>query len=145
MRYLRCLTPFAAAGIATAVLLSACANRTVDMSEASTAVTGQSLYARHCSACHGPLGEGDGPVADTMRVTVPNLRTLRARSNGVFPREIVASYIDGRDLPPAHGDRYMPVWGEVLAAIDEDGTLRYDAVSNQRITAIVDYLQQIQN
>lgn len=143
MRYLRLIC--FAVGAAAAGMLSACGNRTLNMSEASTAVTGQSLYARHCSACHGSLGEGDGPVAAVMSVPVPNLRNLRARSNGVFPRETVVRYIDGRELPPAHGDRYMPVWGEVLTAIDENGTLRYDTLANQRITSIVDYLQQIQN
>jgi hypothetical protein len=81
---------------------------------------GANLYRNNCAACHGMAGEGDGPVASAMRVTIPNLRTLASRNDGEFPRDAVTAYIDGRTVPAAHGDRYMPVWGDVLAP----GTMR---------------------
>ena len=93
---------------------------------------GAQLYAENCASCHGRNAEGDGPVATVIAVTVPNLRTLRERYGGSFPRDNVIAYVDGRSLPTAHGDRYMPVWGEVFA--DEGGS----------IEALTEYLAQIQ-
>lgn len=99
-------------------------------------------FATHCASCHGLLGEGDGPVAASIRVTVPNLRTLTQRNRGEFPTDAVASYIDGRNLPAAHGDRYMPVWGLVF---DTTERLVEDAAgAESRIDAIVGYLREIQ-
>jgi mono/diheme cytochrome c family protein len=100
-------------------------------------VSGAATFATHCAACHGSGGDGGGPVAATLNVPVPNLRTLTQR-NGAFPREWVASKIDGRDLPPAHGNRAMPVWGNVF---DTTGQLFVDAEnSDQRIDAVIEYL-----
>ncbi len=105
-------------------------------------VTGADTFATHCASCHGPQGEGDGPVAATMRVTVPNLRSLTERNGGQFPTEAVATYIDGRNMPAAHGDRYMPVWGGVFATTEE---LIEDAESpEQRIDAVIEFLLQLQ-
>lgn len=96
----------------------------------------------HCVACHGPLGEGDGPVAAVLAGTVPNLRTLSERNGDKFPADTVASYIDGRSFPAAHGARMMPVWGEVF-----DGTsqLVTGAEGSQtRIEGLLAYLRELQ-
>jgi mono/diheme cytochrome c family protein len=105
---------------------------------------GAQLFARHCASCHGPVGEGDGPVAAAMVITVPNLRSLSARSDGQFPREAVMRYIDGRDLPAAHGDRVMPVWGDTFAAAAADAESA-DQIARDRITAITEFVEQLQN
>ena len=76
--------------------------------------TGARLYFNHCAACHGDDAEGTGPVAATMRVATPNLRALAQRNGGVFPAESVAAYIDGREVTAPHGDRQMPIWGDVF-------------------------------
>ena len=103
--------------------------------------SGAETFATHCAACHGQRGEGDGPVASTLSVPVPNLRTL-AQRNGAFPTEWVASKIDGRDLPSAHGDTAMPIWGSVF---DTTGQLFVDAESSkQRIDAVVEFLLELQ-
>jgi mono/diheme cytochrome c family protein len=142
----RSIRAVTAAVTATGALLSACSGSPVtETAQEATEPDGRSLFAQHCSACHGPLAEGDGPVANVMLVTVPNLRSLQERAGGTFPREPVMRYIDGRDLPAAHGDRYMPVWGETFAAVDEDGVVTDEAMADDRIGAIVDYLESIQN
>jgi mono/diheme cytochrome c family protein len=97
---------------------------------------GRALFARHCASCHGTFGEGDGPVASVM--PVPNLRTLSTRSGGEFPREAVMRYIDGRELPAAHGERLMPVWGDTFAGDGEDA-------ARNRISAITDFVEELQN
>jgi mono/diheme cytochrome c family protein len=105
---------------------------------------GARLFARHCASCHGPVGEGDGPVAAAMVITVPNLRSLSTRSDGQFPRDAVMRYIDGRDLPAAHGNRVMPVWGDTFAATaaDQDSG---DEIARERIAAITEFVEQLQN
>ncbi len=40
---------------------------------------GESLYRTHCSACHGELGEGNGPAAAGMSPPPANLRWLMRR------------------------------------------------------------------
>jgi mono/diheme cytochrome c family protein len=76
--------------------------------------TGAELYGRFCGSCHGAGGRGDGPVAATMKVEVPDLTRL-ARRPGGFPEEQVRRIIDGREVIAAHGRRSMPVWGYEFA------------------------------
>lgn len=102
---------------------------------------GARLYFNHCAACHGEDGEGGGPVAATLRVTMPNLRSLAMRSGGVFPTEAVTAYIDGRETPAAHGDRQMPVWGDVFRG-PEQGTA--ERTTRRRIAALVELIASIQ-
>ena len=103
---------------------------------------GAELYRNYCSACHGATGEGDGPVAGVMQVTVPNLRTLAMRSGGRFPTDAVTAYIDGTRIPLAHGSRQMPIWGDVFLWDDEGASVER---AEQRIAAIVDYLMVLQH
>ena len=103
--------------------------------------SGAELYANHCAACHGAEGEGGGPVAAVMQVTVPNLRTLRMRNRGVFPADAIAAYVDGREIKASHGDRQMPIWGDVFRAEQPAGG---DAAVRARIAAIVAFIEALQ-
>ena len=103
--------------------------------------TGARLYFNHCAACHGGEGEGGGPVAATMRIGVPNLRTLAQRNDGVFPADAVTAYIDGRELNAAHGDRQMPIWGDVFRG-PEQGTS--ERTVRRRIAAVVEFIESLQ-
>lgn len=102
---------------------------------------GARLYFNHCAACHGEDGEGTGPVAASMRVTVPNLRTLAQRNGGTFPADAVTAYVDGREVEPAHGDRHMPIWGDVFRGTDQ-GTAKRTV--RRRIAAVVDFISRLQ-
>ena len=102
---------------------------------------GARLYFNHCAACHGEDAEGGGPVAAAMRVTVPNLRTLAIRNGGVFPAEAVRAYIDGRESVAAHGDRQMPIWGDVFRG-SEQGTA--ERTVRRRIAALVELIETLQ-
>jgi mono/diheme cytochrome c family protein len=102
---------------------------------------GARLFFNHCAACHGEAAEGGGPVAAAMRVTMPNLRTLAMRNGGTFPTEAVHAYIDGRDTTAAHGDRRMPIWGDVFGG-PEQGTSQRTV--RRRIAALVDFIESIQ-
>lgn len=102
----------------------------------------EQTFVTHCASCHGVLGEGDGPMVQVMRVNVPNLRQLAQRNAGVFPADTIAGYIDGRNLPASHGDRVMPVWGDVFDTTSE--FLADAEAAQERIDGIVEYLRDIQ-
>src|SRR5262245_5863391 len=46
------------------------------------AMSGQDLYRRYCAACHGTSGEGNGPVASSLKVQVPDLTRIAQRQGG---------------------------------------------------------------
>jgi mono/diheme cytochrome c family protein len=102
---------------------------------------GARLYFNHCAACHGQDGEGGGPVAATMHIAMPNLRSLAMRNNGEFPDKAVTSYIDGREAPAAHGERQMPIWGDVFRGV-EQGTA--ERTARRRIAALVAFVSTLQ-
>lgn len=76
--------------------------------------SGRQMYLRYCASCHGSAGKGDGPVRRDLKVKVPDLTLLKSKNKGLYPTDRVMSSIDGSRLVRAHGDRNMPVWGEVF-------------------------------
>lgn len=101
--------------------------------------SGAELYKRFCSSCHGSGGEGDGPVAPTLRVLVPDLTRLAQRRQGEFPAQAVLRIIDGREVRTAHGSRLMPVWGYEFRTAGATGQ---DA--DALVSRLVDHLRSIQ-
>lgn len=133
------------------------ANQEVDMSERNIAAatlavlltastvsadpveTGEALYAEYCAKCHGANGSGDGEFMEFKSTELPDLRTLSLRNDG-FPLQEVVRVIDGRAELDAHGERFMPAWGEVFG---RDET-RADAIVRARILNLILYLDSIQ-
>jgi mono/diheme cytochrome c family protein len=105
--------------------------------QAADLAEGIDLYRNHCAACHGADGEGDGPAAPAMRAPVPNLRVLARRNGDVFPTDSVAAYVDGREVKAAHGDRQMPIWGDVFRSPDEKK-------ARERIDSLIEFLKTMQ-
>ena len=104
---------------------------------------GDQLFQRFCASCHGKLGYGDGPVAPSIKVMIPDLTQLSQRAGGRFPADRVREIIDGRAVLPAHGTRPMPVWGyELEAQVPEDQSGR--EVAQGLIDRLVEYLRSIQ-
>ena len=107
-------------------------------------LSGQELFGRYCSACHGPEARGDGPVAATLRMAPPNLRLLSRRNDGEFPAARVRQMIDGRAMSGAHGTREMPIWGyEFWVEEGADATAEREA--RKIIDRLVEYLESIQD
>jgi hypothetical protein len=75
---------------------------------------GESLYAQYCSSCHGKDGRGGGSVTPYLKIKVPDLTLLKKNHKGIYPLDDVMAAIDGRRTVRGHGDRQMPVWGEVF-------------------------------
>jgi len=122
--------------LALLALLATVAARAQDFSGYS----GEQLYMRFCASCHGTSGQGDGVVAKSLTVMVPDLTRIARRQGGVFPEEQVRRIIDGRETRPPHGDRAMPVWGYEFSSHAGGAGAKTDAML-QRLT---DYLRSLQ-
>lgn len=97
----------AAVVLAILLLVAAVAARSADFSTYS----GKQLYIRFCANCHGEEGLGNGIVAGSLKVEVPDLTRIARRHGGKFTEDDIRRIIDGRKTIPAHGFRTMPVWG----------------------------------
>ena len=128
------------------LLLACCVTAQVHAAEqpATTAVPasdGAGDYVIYCAVCHGSSGAGDGPLAPGLTVPPPDLRSLRFLGGGIFPRNRVTEMIDGREMIMFHGDRDMPVWGDVFKrSRGAQGERRV----RERIDGLVDYLESLQ-
>ena len=105
--------------------------------------TGVGLYRTYCASCHGVDGHGDGPVAPSLKVEVPDLTRIARRQGGRFPAEQLRKIIDGRTTVPPHGTRTMPVWGQAFSAAG-GGDSRSAAQASRLVDLLVQYLQSIQ-
>jgi mono/diheme cytochrome c family protein len=105
--------------------------------------SGAQLYRRFCASCHGPDAHGDGPVAASLRVLVPDLTLLANRHGGTFPADQVRKIVDGRTVQPPHGSRDMPVWGTEFQAAAPPGSDQRNG--DDLIDRLVDYLRGIQH
>ncbi len=100
------------------------------------ASAGKEIYEKHCVQCHGP--DGDVRAAEKYSAETPDLRRISERmAQGRLPRVMLKEFIDSRRLVQAHGNRTMPVWGELL---DSEG----DGTADEKIDALVDYIESIQ-
>jgi mono/diheme cytochrome c family protein len=107
------------------------------------AMSGKELYERFCAACHGVAGRGDGPVAASFTVEVPDLTLIARRAGGAYPRERIVRIIDGRHILGAHGSRTMPVWGEDFNRL-EIGNPDAERSTRMVIDRLADYVWLLQ-
>ncbi len=77
-------------------------------------ISGAYQYYRLCAVCHGEEGRGDGPMSRMLKTPPPNLTRLARNNGGHFPFLRVLAMIDGRNTVEVHGNREMPVWGQLL-------------------------------
>jgi len=63
------------------------------------------LYAQRCLGCHGPSGQGDGPVAASLPVRVPDFREIVETKSTPQIRRAIA---EGRGIMPAFGPALRP-------------------------------------
>jgi mono/diheme cytochrome c family protein len=111
---------------------------------------GEALFQQYCAPCHGADARGDGPVAGDLKTTPPSLREIARRRGGEFDAQEIAAFIDGRQMPRAHGTPEMPIWGRLFGyAAQAEGALSSDQIALEketkaRIARLVDYLRMIQ-
>ncbi|HYL03834.1 MAG TPA: cytochrome c [Steroidobacteraceae bacterium] len=118
-----------------AAILAGGAVRAAQAQDLSSYESGAGLYRAHCASCHGAGGHGDGPVAASLKVEVPDLTRIARRQGGRFPADRLRRIIDGRTTVPPHGTRTMPVWGLAFGSPQQ---------SNRLADLLVQYLLSIQ-
>ena len=105
-----------------------------------SAIDGPGMFQEYCAACHGKQATGDGPAAAALKTVPADLTRISARNGGKFPTTKVRRYIEGLDEIAAHGNRDMPVWGQVLRGTSAD---RADVqIRVENLTKYIESLQQ---
>jgi mono/diheme cytochrome c family protein len=124
---------------------AACAEVRTKSDAASEVVVqiGREAYMQYCASCHGADGRGGGAVAPALKTPPPDLTNMAARKEGRFSEKEVASLIDGRDMPPVHGTREMPVWGKRFSERMGGGEIGEESVRGQ-LLVLIEYLRSIQ-
>jgi mono/diheme cytochrome c family protein len=109
----------------------------------SDPTSGKQMFHDYCAACHGTLGNGDGPAAPFLK-TPPADLTLLAKKNGRnFPTDHVTNVLQFGIPTTAHGSKDMPVWGELFKSLSAShGTER--AESALRIHRLSEYIKTLQ-
>lgn len=88
--------------------LAGCVEQDLDVS----AEAGAQMFQEGCAACHGVDARGGGDFGQEDFAILPDLTTLSARHNGVFPRDYVMGFIDGYHAQGTDpGPRVMPEFG----------------------------------
>ncbi len=107
---------------------------------------GEIEYRNSCIACHGPKGEGNGPLVDELMKRPADLTILAQKNGGLFPYNRVYAVIDGRSLIPRHGDREMPIWGTQFLEenVEKYGPDAGEIVTQERIHELANYLESLQ-
>ena len=138
---MRGLTAIGTLALVAALVVIPATGLPQDRSSSSSAAAGRRTYRVYCAVCHGQGGKGDGPLAESLRSTPPDL-TLIARDNGgEYPTEQVARIIDGREPILGHGGPDMPVWGDAFKNAEtgfDDDKVRL------KIRSVVDYVAKLQ-
>jgi len=118
---------------------------------ADKADLGKQEYDANCAICHGAAGKGDGPYADMLNTRVTALTTLAKANGGVFPFARVYEIIEGKQVPKAHGQRDMMIWGDdyvtrAAGLKDDYGSPLYDPAvrARSRILALTEYVYRLQ-
>jgi mono/diheme cytochrome c family protein len=116
-----------------------------EQASSSAPPEGYGSYLDACSICHGAFGRGDGSMANMLEKAPADLTQLSKNNGGVFPWRYVYETIDGRLMSDAHGQRDMPIWGEVWTrAVPPEQRKHADVYVKGRVLELMLYLDAIQ-
>ena len=102
---------------------------------------GAGAYRAYCASCHGTTAQGNGDVAQYLRVKPTDLTLLTQDNGGTFPFDTVVKVIDGRKAVPGHGQGEMPVWGDALMVAGGGHT---EAEVQEKIEQLAHFLWSMQ-
>lgn len=102
--------------------------------------SGPEMYRAYCASCHGAEGLGNGPVAEHLKLAVPNLTLLARDHQGTFPKARVEQVIRGEVGVKSHGVKDMPVWGPFFLALDHS----QEPVVRMRVANLIRHLEGLQ-
>ncbi|HUI79777.1 MAG TPA: c-type cytochrome [Bryobacteraceae bacterium] len=103
--------------------------KTVPAKDTQT-LDGKTMFHEYCAVCHGDDGKGNGPAADALKKAPADLTQIARKNGGAFPEVKVQRIITGADDVAAHGNRAMPIWGNIFRSLSgqEGETLRVNAL-----------------
>ena len=114
---------------------------------APSVLRGEPLYAEDCAGCHGPYGNGDGPLADSLEKRPPNLATRLAAAREGDLAWAVAHGVPGTAMPAFARLSENQIWDVlnfVRAQANVDAGRRLDAsVERWRPVTAPDFTFQI--
>lgn len=105
---------------------------------AVNSMDGQTMFTHYCAVCHGADAKGTGPAADALKKSPADLTQIARKAGGKFPEIHVVRVIRGDDMVGAHGNREMPIWGDLFRS------LRSPAETDLRVNALMKYIEGIQ-
>jgi mono/diheme cytochrome c family protein len=108
--------------------------------KATSAASGQEMYASYCAVCHGANATGNGPAQSALKIPATDLTTLAQKNGGKYPGLHVSSVLRGDAELAAHGSKDMPVWGPLFRNMSQG----HDAEVQQRIANINAYIESLQ-
>lgn len=122
----------------------------VAMAQEEEPSLGKYEYETSCAVCHGVSGQGDGPYAQFLRQSIPDLTGISKKNEGVFPFDRIYRVIDGRMAVEGHGTEEMPIWGDRYRAEafkergEFFGHFYAEDLVQARILALVSYIHELQ-
>ncbi len=106
---------------------------------------GKEAYLADCARCHGSDGKGNvAAMREVPGYKSVDLTQLSKENEGRFPRQKVYDTIEGRTRFPAHFIGDMPTWGLRYSEDSEKLSPEAKARVKRRISALVDYIESIQ-
>ena len=102
--------------------------------------SGDEMFSHYCAACHGKDGKGNGPAAQALKKSPPDLTMLAKNNGGKFPALRVYTSVSGEFNMPAHGSPDMPIWGQVF----RDMSRGNDSHVKLRISNLTNYIEKMQ-
>jgi mono/diheme cytochrome c family protein len=104
----------------------------------ATAIDGKEMFHEYCAVCHGDQAKGNGPAADALKKGPADLTQIARKNGGKFPEIKVMRVIQGDDELAAHGNRAMPIWGNIFRSLGNKDT------ETLRVNALMRYIEGLQ-
>jgi mono/diheme cytochrome c family protein len=99
---------------------------------------GKVMFHEYCAVCHGETAKGNGPAADALKKAPADLTQISRKNGGKFPEIKVLRMINGEDEVAAHGNRAMPIWGNIFRSLgSKEG-------EELRVNALMRYIEGLQ-
>jgi mono/diheme cytochrome c family protein len=98
------------------------------------------MFKSYCAVCHGTDAKGGGPAASALKTPPADLTLLARKDGGKYPAAHVAAVLRGQTDITSHGNKEMPVWGELFSSISQG----HDSQVQQRVSNLVDYVESLQ-
>ena len=104
-------------GLFAGMILGMLFLRPLSADAAGDSAKGKALYEKHCMACHGPQGKGDGPTGKMLKPPAADFSSaVRKKKSEAELREVIENGKPGTAMGP---------WKSQLSPTDLDNVLGY--------------------